>query len=120
MIELSTSALLMLGLSVLVSAVAYLLRQKDAQQEQSIKLLFKKHDEDAARLDAFQLEIAREHYVKAELDSKFDRLEQTTREGFISVSSEIKLMTKALLDHVNREDDREERRLKAQLDRPRT
>lgn len=67
---------------VVLGVIAYLLDRKDRQQEraldeqkQQIELLFKKHDEDAKRLQEVELDIAKRHYVKEELDSKFERLE---------------------------------------------
>ena len=59
----------------------WLLRQKDEKQEASIKILFEKHDEDSRRLDDLKLEIARQHYVKQELDVKFDRLDLSIKSG---------------------------------------
>jgi hypothetical protein len=61
--------------------IGFLLRQKDEKQEEQIKLLFSKHDEDAARLEELRLEIAKHHYIRSELDAKFDKLENSIVEG---------------------------------------
>lgn len=62
------------------SVVWFLLRQKDAHQEEQIKLLFKKHDEDADALNALRIQIAENHYHKAELDYRFAQLNDTFRD----------------------------------------
>lgn len=59
----------------------WLLKSKDEKQEASIRILFEKHDEDARKLDELRLEIARQHYIKPELDAKFDRLELSIKSG---------------------------------------
>ena len=58
----------------MVAIIGYFLRQKDAAQEKQITALWEKHDDDANKLEALRLQIASEHYVKRELDEKFDRL----------------------------------------------
>ena len=91
-----------------------LLRLKDAQQERQmeaaeakakadhefqakqIAMLFTKHDEDSHRLDQFQLQIAREHYVKQELDTRFDRLESAFAQGFSDMGSKINKLSDAI------------------------
>lgn len=82
---------LQIGLTVfggIASVVWWLLRQKDEAQakqievqEGNIETLFRKHDEDAKRLQDLELEIAKNHYLKNELDAKFDRMEAAFREG---------------------------------------
>lgn len=76
----------------------FLLRQKDAAQAEQIKLLFKKHDEDSAELQALKLQIASQHYVKGELDQKFDRLEVTFREGLESLGSKFDKLSAILIE----------------------
>jgi hypothetical protein len=61
--------------------IGFLLRQKDEKQEEQIKLLFSKHDEDAAGLEKLRLEIAKHHYIRPELDAKFDKLENSIVDG---------------------------------------
>lgn len=100
---------------VIVPIVTYLLNKKDAAQEQQlaalkdlneklqkqIDLLFKKHDEDAANLASLQLQIAKEHYLKHELDARFQSLEHTFRQGFGDLSAEFKELSRILLEHVS-------------------
>lgn len=107
---------LLFVLGVIFAIIGWLLRNKDAAQEEKIKdqaaliqTLFLKHDEDARRLDDLKLEIARKHYVKDELDMRFDRLETTTRIGFDKLTAEFKELARALLDHIQREDARLDR-----------
>jgi hypothetical protein len=78
---------------IVFSVIGYLLHQKDVAQQKeirdintSIQLLFKKHDDDAALLQQFRLEIAEGHYKKQELDTRFDRLEASFKEGFSQLS----------------------------------
>lgn len=96
---------------LIVPAFAYLLNKKDAAQEEQIKalgdlikLLFKKHDDDAAALVLLQRQIDKEHYVKPELDARFQSLESTFREGFASLKSEFRELAQILIAHVTKED----------------
>lgn len=98
---------------LIVPAFAYLLNKKDAAQEEQIKalsdlikLLFKKHDDDAAALVLLQRQIDKEHYVKPELDARFQSLESTFREGFASLKSEFRELAQILIAHVTKEDAR--------------
>lgn len=104
------------------SIIGYLLAQKDKQQGKeieamradhekrveeikgSINLLFRKHDEDVARLEALKLQIAERHYGKDELDRRFDRVEASMRVGFDSLLSEIKSLSASLMAHIQRDD----------------
>lgn len=74
-------------LGIVVAVVGYLLAQRDARQADQIKDLYDKHTKDADRLNDLELEIARNHYPKAEvtalftefksyLNERFDRIEQ--------------------------------------------
>lgn len=86
------------------SVVWYLLRQKDEQQGEQIKLLFKKHDEDAKELEALKLQIASQHYVKSELDLKFDKLESAFRDGFNALGNKFDKLGEALISHIHLEE----------------
>jgi hypothetical protein len=48
-------------------------------QQDQIKILFVRHDENAAGLVKLELAIAEGHYKKGELDAKFNQLDQTIR-----------------------------------------
>lgn len=103
----------------MVGIIGVLLRMKDAQQARQIEimetkvqvdhefqakqiaLLFAKHDDDAYRLDQFQLQIAREHYVKQELDARFDRLEAAFTRGFSDLGTKIDKLADVILHSGN-------------------
>ena len=95
-------------LAALVAVVAYLLRQKDEEQAKSIALLFKKHDEDVEKLKVLELKVATDHYIKPELDAKFDKMETTFRLGFESLGSKFDKLTDILVAHVAKEDARDD------------
>ena len=75
----------------------YLLQQKDVKQQKDIEMLWQKHDVDAKELENLKLQIASQHYVKTELDSKFDRMEETFRAGFKDLGTKVDSLTSALL-----------------------
>jgi hypothetical protein len=98
---------------LIVPAFAYLLNKKDAAQGEQIKalgdlikLLFKKHDDDVAALILLQRQIDKEHYVKPELDARFQSLESTFREGFASLKSEFRELAQLFMAHVTKDDKR--------------
>jgi hypothetical protein len=92
----------------LVGVVGYLLRQKDVEQAKSISMLFHKHDEDAERLNRFELRIAQEHYVKPELDSRFEKLETTIKEAMNGLGIKFDELSKLLIAHIIKEDNRKD------------
>ena len=94
------SSIVEIGLAILSGFFVllwYLLQQKDEKQQKDIELLWTKHDLDARELDALRLQIASQHYVKSELDSKFDRMEETFRTGFKDLGSKVDSLTSSLL-----------------------
>ena len=90
-------------LAGLFAITAWLLRNKDAAQEAQIDLLFRKHDDDAARLDALRLEIARNHYERNELDQRFDRLDHTIKDGLERIGAKVDRLSDAMLAHISKE-----------------
>ena len=91
-------------LTGLFSVLWFLLRKKDEAQEQhicaqdhQIEILFTKHDQDADRLTELELKIAEKHYLKTELDTKFDKLENALREEFKSMGLKFDNLANALL-----------------------
>ena len=66
-----------------------------------IALLFSKHDEDSSRLDTFQLKIASDHYVKHELDMRFDKLEAAFSRGFAELGGKFDRLSDRLLESHN-------------------
>lgn len=106
-----------LGLSIfgvlIVPVITYLLDKKDTAQEKEIaalqetcRLLFKKHDEDAAALGLLQRQIDKEHYIKPELDARFQSLETTFREGFTGLRTEFKELANILIVHIAKSDSK--------------
>ena len=107
--------------SVVFGIVSYLLNKTDKAQEDklsvqqaSISLLFKKHDDDAAALVLLQRQIDKEHYVKPELDARFQSLdsrlqslEATFRAGLHELSVELggkfDKLSDALVTHISRD-----------------
>lgn len=88
-----------LGLLVitgLFSVIAWLLQSKDAAQAASIKLLFEKHDLDAAALQDLRVQIAARHYERPELDAKFEKLDNTVRDGFKDLSVRVDRLTELM------------------------
>lgn len=81
----------------------WLLRGRAEASERNIETLFGKHDADAAALQELKLQIAGNHYLKHELDCKFDRLETTFRAGFESMGSKFDKLSDVLLDHMREE-----------------
>lgn len=99
-----TNELILLALGGVGTVVWYLLRQKDEEQQAAIKLLFHKHDLDYEDLQALKLQIASQHYVKQELDSKFDKLETAFRDGFTSLGTKFDRLGDALVTHIQNEE----------------
>ena len=97
MSEASIVEIALAGVSALLIVLWYLLQQKDAKQQKDIELLWTKHDADATELQQLKLQIASQHYVKTELDSKFDRMEEAFRTGFKDLGAKLDHLTTALL-----------------------
>ena len=86
--------------SILIGAVSWLLSNKDAKQQQEIAILFKKHDEDAAALAALRVEIAKEHYLKHELDDRVRSLEQAIKESSATLGMKFDHLAETLVAHL--------------------
>ena len=97
MSEATTVEFILAGLGVFFTVLWYLLQQKDAKQQKDIELLWTKHDLDAKELELLKLQIASQHYVKSELDSKFDRMEETFKDGFKSLGMKVDHLTTTLI-----------------------
>lgn len=92
---------------VIIPIIAYLLNKKDGAQEKELtdlkaatQLLFKKHDDDVAALQALQLQIAKEHYLKHELDQRFLSLEAAIKESSADLGKRFDHLAGVLLEHV--------------------
>lgn len=94
------------GVLVLLGLIGYLLRQKDVEQGKLIALLFKKHDEDAERLNKFELRIAQEHYLKPELDVRFTEIKISIKEAMDSLGHKFDKLSELLVAHIMKEDSR--------------
>lgn len=92
-------ALTLLG--AVFSVIGYLLRRKDEEQEQQIKLLFSKHDSNAQALQDLRVQIARDHYQKGELDVRFDKLEAAFRAGFSELGMKFDRLSEVLMKHTS-------------------
>ena len=102
----SESSIVEIGLAAMAglgTLLWYLLTQKDSKQEEAIKLLWQKHDIDAKELENLKLQIASQHYVKAELDQKFNQMDATMRNGFQILSGKVDELSKTLLTHFQRD-----------------
>lgn len=98
--------LILLAIAGVGTVVWYLLRQKDARQQAAIDLLFQKHDVDSKELQDLKLQIASQHYVKGELDTKFDKLEGAFRDGFASLGLKFDNLGQVLVNHIQKEETR--------------
>lgn len=87
----------------MVAIIGWFLRQKDEQQGKLIALLFAKHDEDSKALADLRLEIAKEHYLKHELDARFLSLEATFKNGMSDLGEKFDRLSAVLVDHITRE-----------------
>ena len=77
-------------LAAFIGIVRYQLNQKDEAQAKQIDMLFKKHDDDAERLQLLELNVASRHYQKDEVDRLFDRFKSYLDDKFISLEALIK------------------------------
>lgn len=94
----------MAGVLSMVAVIGWFLRQKDEQQAKSIALLFSKHDDDARALSDLRLEIAKEHYLKHELDARFLSLEATFKQGMSDLGSKFDRLSEILISHMSNGD----------------
>ena len=88
------------GVMLMVGIIGFFLRQKDEAQAKQISTLWAKHDEDAMALSELKERIAREHYVKAELDARFQRLEDAFRTGFNELGGKLDKLTDVVVQHL--------------------
>lgn len=113
---------------VVIGLISWLLARKDNEQETKIKdnkahhdaaladhkiqvkndidILHRMHKEDVAKLDELQREVDREHYRKTELDSKFDKLDNSIQEGFKGLRADMKEMMGVFNQHITEENHR--------------
>ena len=108
------------------TVVWWLLKDKDAKQSKEMdvmkaeykqitanlevkidrenKILWDKHDEDAAALRKLERQLDTEHYPKREIDPKFAELNNTMKSGFAELGSQVAVLSQTLLTHFIKED----------------
>lgn len=86
------------GVGIIVSVIGYLLAAKDNAQEKQITALWEVHNADASRLANLELHVAKEHYIKPELDAKFAHLEIAFRDGFHELGNKFDKLSDRLLE----------------------
>ena len=91
-------------LTLAFTIVGYFLRKKDEDQEKQIAALWTKHDQDTAALAELKLVIAKEHYLKSELDVKFEKLEKAFTDGMNMLGGKFDKFTGVLFEHVQWEE----------------
>lgn len=86
------------------SIIWWILRNKDTNQDSKlsdhqelIDLLFVKHDADVQRLTDLELEIAKKHYERTELDARFDKLEKSFKEGFSLLGDKLDKLSEKII-----------------------
>lgn len=84
----------------MLSIIAWLLKSKDSAQGKEIAMLWEKHDQDAKALDSLRLEIAKEHYLKSELDGRFNQLENAIKEMSHNLGSKFDHLSEVLINHI--------------------
>jgi hypothetical protein len=92
--------LVMFAFGIVVSVLFWMLRTRDEARARAIRVLFEKHDSDVERLQELKLMIAGKHYERGELDVKFERLEDTFKEGFNGLGDRFDKLSAALIDHI--------------------
>ena len=95
--------IILLCISGVFTVLWYLLKRKDETQEHQIDMLFDKHDRDAESLAELRLQIAEGHYKKGELDVKFDKLENTFKNGFDEMGRKFDKLSEVLIAHMRDE-----------------
>lgn len=87
--------------AMLLAVLWFFLRQRDERQQRSIDILFKRRDEDAKELQDLKLHLAKTHYDKSELDTKFEKLETAITDGMRDLSSKFDRLSEILVSHVS-------------------
>jgi hypothetical protein len=90
------------ALFLILGIIGWFLRSKDEAQAKQIALLFLKHDQDAEALAELKERIAREHYVKAELDTRFTRLEDAIKAMSHELGAKLDKLADAMVAHLSK------------------
>lgn len=112
--------LALLGLGVLITVIGYLLAKRDEKRQEETRLanqaieklreahqseineLFRLRHLDVLALADYKTSIAANHYTGQELDAKFAQLNGTMEKGFNALGEDLRGMTRALTDHLNK------------------
>lgn len=100
------SMLLDVVVGMVLALVGYLLKRKDEEQEKLIEDLYNKHNTDAERLHQVELKLAADHYVKSELDTKFDKLELVISTGFRDLNAHLEVLCANTVARITYEESR--------------
>jgi len=84
----------------LFGVIFWFIRERMSFLDKQIALLFIKHDDDVDRLVQLEQRISREHYVKGELDNRFQRLEDAFSKGFNDLGNKLDKLATILTDHM--------------------
>ena len=87
---------------IVIGIIGWFLRSKDEAQSKQIALLFLKHDAVAEALSDLMDRIAREHYVKAELDTRFARLEDAIKTMSYELGAKLDKLADAMVAHLSK------------------
>ena len=80
--------------------IGWLLSRQIDSIKEAIQLLFKKHDADKDALDEFKLHVAGKHYEAHTVDEKFDKIENSVKDGFRDVGNKLDRLSGMMLNHI--------------------
>jgi uncharacterized protein YktB (UPF0637 family) len=82
--------------SAVFGLVCWLLANRDTKQQAEIATLFSLCDTSARESMQLRVQIANDHYKRAELDDRFKTISETIKDGFKELGADVKEMTKAV------------------------
>lgn len=94
-----TSEWTLVGVSILAmvgATIGYLLSKRDEKQQEEIKDLYEKYKEEADKLSALELAIAKNHFEKSEVMAMFDAFKKYLDEKFGELKTSINDIHKGL------------------------
>lgn len=91
-------------LTLLLTIVGWFLRDKDSKQAKEIAILFMKYDALKEEVASLKLGLAKDHYVKRELDDRFSHLERAINTAFEKLGTKFDHLSSVLIAHVAKED----------------
>lgn len=87
-----------IALGAVFTVLWWMMKEKDKATQRNIEKLWEEHEKDAKRLQEVELEIAKHHYIKSELDEKFDELKIEIKDGLHNLSEQLKSFTSATIE----------------------